>query len=116
VRSKQADEAERRRITVAKEAAGGSEQQGVLDGNQGRATFIKLGRQEAIGTADGSGSPRRLAIGAENGADVLFAEQASETQICRPLAVGVYFAGLGAVAFSASCRQAGNSAARTSFW
>ena len=32
--SKRADEAERRRITVAKEAAGGSEQQGVLDGNQ----------------------------------------------------------------------------------
>ncbi|HEY8185396.1 MAG TPA: hypothetical protein VIF64_04980 [Pyrinomonadaceae bacterium] len=30
--SKRADEAERRRITVAKEAAGGSEQQGVLDG------------------------------------------------------------------------------------
>ena len=54
-------------------AAGGSEQQGVLDGNQGHATFIKLGRQEAIGTVDGSGSPRRPAIGAENGADVLFA-------------------------------------------
>jgi len=35
VRSKQeTDEAERRRITVAKEAAGGSEQQGVLDDNQ----------------------------------------------------------------------------------
>jgi hypothetical protein len=32
--SKRADQAERRRITVAKEAAGGSEQQGVLDGNQ----------------------------------------------------------------------------------
>ena len=38
--SKRADEAERRRITVAKEAAGGSEQQDVLDGNQGHATFM----------------------------------------------------------------------------
>jgi hypothetical protein len=27
-------------VTVAKEAAGGSEQQGVLDGNQGHATFM----------------------------------------------------------------------------
>ena len=61
-----------RGVGGAQQPAGGSKEQGVFDGLQWDSSVVQLSGQQTVLATDVSRGPRRLAVGVEDPADIIF--------------------------------------------